>query len=227
VATNTTSAGLDVDNLELSTADDGSIFARADVLGGVWANAAFSLIRYNWADLSNGVETLLAGTLGDVTLLQGQVRAELRGLQQYLQQPVGAVCSPTCRVALGSTLCGVNLAPFTFAGTLTSVTSNQVFRDSGRAQAADYFKEGIITFTGGLNNGRSARIVGHLANGTFTVFKPMMRAVAIGDTYSVHAGCTKRFAEDCIAKFANGLNFQGEPHVPTIDTLTAAPPASA
>jgi hypothetical protein len=55
----------------------------------------------------------------------------------------------------------------------------------------------------------------------------MLRTVAIGDTYSVHAGCTKRFTEDCTTKFANALNFQGEPHVPTVDELTAAPPAGA
>jgi hypothetical protein len=49
----------------------------------------------------------------------------------------------------------------------------------------------------------------------------------VGDTYSVHAGCRKRLAEDCLAKFDNVLNFQGEPHRPTVDDLTASPEPNA
>ena len=223
----TTTAGLAVDNLELSTLDDGTVFTRADVLGGVWAGATFVLFRYNWGSPSDGIETLLAGTVGEIKLLRGQIVAELRGLQQALQQPVGATTSQTCRTRLGSTLCTINLATYPVTGTLTSVTSNLVFRDSARTEALDYFTEGTLTWTGGNNVGLSARISGHLANGTFTLAFPMLQTVQVGDTYSVHAGCRKRFTEDCVAKFSNALNFQGEPHAPAPDDLTSSPEVSA
>ena len=41
-------------------------------------------------------------------------------------------------------------------------------------------------------------------------------AAAAGDTFSVVAGCDKKFAT-CKAKFANALNFRGFPHLPGND----------
>ena len=47
----------------------------------------------------------------------------------------------------------------------------------------------------------------------------MPYAIAIGDTYTGIAGCRKNFTDDCVTKFANGVNFRGEPHVPGNDQL--------
>ena len=44
----------------------------------------------------------------------------------------------------------------------------------------------------------------------------MAAGLAVGDTLQVTAGCDKRFAT-CREKFANGLNFQGFPHMPGSD----------
>lgn len=223
VSTLALAAGLAVDNLELVTLDDGSTFTRRDVLAGVWRNAAFTISRYNHAAPADGQDVRLAGTVGNVTLQRGHVVAELRGLQQYLQQPVGNVSSKTCRARLGDSLCGVNLATYTVTGTLTGATSSQVFTDSARAEAADYFAEGVFTFTSGDNAGLSQKVKTHATGGVFTVSLPFLSPVQPGDTYTVHAGCRKRLAEDCVAKFSNVLNFQGEPHLPGIDQLTSPP----
>ncbi|MBI4291330.1 MAG: DUF2163 domain-containing protein [Betaproteobacteria bacterium] len=217
-----------VGNLELTTLHDGTVFTTADILGGAWRNAAFILFRYNWASLAAGVDTLLAGTFGEVTLKQNQVVAELRDLRQYLQQSVGSASSKTCRYRLGSTdknaggLCMKDLTAFTVTGTLTGVTSNQVFRDSARTENLAWFDEGQITFTGGANSGLSAKVKAYAADGTFTLALPLYGTVAIGDTYSAVAGCRKRLDEDCVAKFDNALNFGGEPHRKGLNDLTKA-----
>jgi uncharacterized phage protein (TIGR02218 family) len=218
---------LAVDNLALTTLDDGTIFTRADVVGGLWQNAAVYFFRYNWANLSDGVEPLTAGTIGEVQMMQGQVRAEVRGLQQYLQQPVGIVSSKTCRSRLGDGACTVNLASFTHSGTVTGVTSTQVFTASGLTQAADYFGDGLITWLTGPNTGISQKVKTHATGGVFTLALPMPTAIAIGNTFTAVAGCRKRLTEDCKTKFNNVLNFQGEPHRPGIDELTAEPDATA
>ena len=57
----------------------------------------------------------------------------------------------------------------------------------------------------------------------FTLTLPFPFDAAIGDTYSAIAGCRKRLTEDCKTRFANVLNFQGEPHLPGIDLLTKVP----
>lgn len=188
------------------------------MLGGVWRNAAFLISRYNWSSPADGTEPLLAGTVGEVELRRNSVVAELRGLQQYLQQTVGNVSSKTCRARLGDSLCTVNLASFTATGTLTSVSSNQVFADSARAEAAGWFDEGVLTFTSGTCAGLKQKVK-LFAGGQFTLSLPMLQAVQVGDGYSVYAGCRKRL-EDCAGKFNNVLNFQGEPHLPGIDALT-------
>jgi len=213
------SAGTGVDNLELSVFGDDSVFTPIDVLGGVWRNAAFTIFRYNWASPADGIDTLLTGTVGEVTLRGNTIVAELRGLQQYLQQPVGNVSTKACRTRLGSALCGVNLATYTFAATITTATSRQVFTAAALAQAAGYFAEGLLTWTSGANAGLSQKVKTFAAGGVVTLALPMLGTVSVGDGFDITAGCTKRLAEDCIAKFANVLNYQGEPHRPTLDDM--------
>ena len=212
-------AGLAVDNLELTTLDDGTIFSRVEVLAGVWRNADFIISRYNWANPADGVEVRMVGTVGEVHLKRGSITAELRGLQQYLQQPIGSVTSKTCRARLGDSLCRVVLTGYTFTGSVTASASQQVFTDSSKAQAADYFAEGIVTFTSGVNAGLSQKVK-TFTGGVFTLALPMLQAIAVGTTFTVVAGCRKRL-EDCSGKFNNVLNFQGEPHLPGVDQITA------
>lgn len=214
-----------VGNLELRTLHDGSLFTIVDILGGVWRNAAFVIFRYNWASLTDGVDTILAGTLGEFELRDTELTVELRDLRQYLQQPIGEVSSKTCRYRLGDSRCRKDLTAFTHTGTLTSVTSNQVFRDSSRTEDADYFGEGELEWTDGANDGLRAKVKEYAANGTFTLALPMLGAVAIGDTYIAIAGCRKRLEEDCRDKFDNVLNNGSEPHRQGIDNVTQRPTA--
>lgn len=216
------SAGLAVDNLELVTLDDGSTFTQADLLTGKWRNAAFTIARCNARSPADGVEVRMTGTLGNVALREGHVVAELRGLQQMLQQPIGAVTSYPCRARLGDALCTVNLAAWTHSASVTSVTSNQVFAASGLAQAADYFGEGILTWTSGPSLGLSFKVKLHGAGGALTLLLPTLLTVAVGHSFSIVAGCRKRL-EDCRDKFSNILNMQAEPHLPGVDALSAPP----
>lgn len=212
------SSGFSVDNLELTTLDDGTVFTKLDVLNGKWRNADFEISRYNWASPSDGVEVRIVGTIGEVRLHRGYITAELRGLQQYLQQPIGNVTSKTCRARLGDSLCTKVLTSFTFVGSVTSVTSAQVFTDSTKAQAADYFAEGLLTWTSGPSIGLTVKVKSFAA-GVFTLSLPLLSTIVIGHTFSVVAGCQKRLT-DCSTKFSNVLNFQGEPHLPGIDQMT-------
>jgi len=217
-----TAAGLAVDNLELTTLDDGSTFTSADVLTGKWRSAAFTISRCNARATGNGVQVRMAGTIGNVALREGYVVAELRGLQQILQEPIGSVSSRPCRTRLGSPLCTVDLAPWTHTASVTSVASNQVFTASSLAQAADYFGEGILTWTSGPSADLSFKVKTHAGGGVLTLMLPPLLTVAVGHSFSIVAGCRKRL-EDCRDKFNNVLNMQAEPHLPGIDAITSPP----
>lgn len=220
----TTSAST-VDNMEITTLDDGSLFTKIDILAGVWLNANFMIFRYNYASPADGIDILLVGTFGQVTPKPTSIVVELRGLQQYLQQPVGDPSSKTCRAEFGDSRCKFDLSAVTVTGAVTSVTNSQVFKDSSRTEVADYFGNGVLTWTSGDSLGLSQKVKDYALDGTITLNLPMLQAVAVGDTYQMVAGCRKRVDEDCVAKFDNVLNFQGEPHRPGIDVLTAAPQA--
>ena len=228
------SVGLNVDNLELTTLDDGTLFTVADVKSGIWQNAAFAIFRYNWASQTDGVDYLLSGTIGNVTLKLGSVMAELRGLQQYLQQPVGNVTSKTCRARLadqpsqaGNNRCGLVAASWTDTLTVTAVTDRRTFTATGPARAANWYAEGIATWMTGANAGLKAKIKSYSGAQVFELLTSQQRDIAVGDTLAALAGCRKRLAEDCLAKFNNVVNFQGEPHIPGLDALTQTPTTSA
>ena len=214
-----------VGNLQIETLHDGSLFTFNDIFGGRWRNASFLIFRYNWSDLDGGNDELLAGTFGELHLQQNKVIVELRDLRDKLQHSVGDASSKNCRYRLGDARCKVDLDgspnPFVVTGFLTHIASNRVFRDSARTEAADFFGHGEIQFEDGANAGFRMKIRSYDADGTFTLELPFYGTVSLGDTYTAIAGCRKRFVEDCIGKYDNGLNFGGEPHRKGLNSLTA------
>lgn len=209
-----TTSGLAVGNLELRTPNDGIVFPATDVFSRKWDHAEFEIFRFAWGAPEAGKDVLLSGHFGELELRDGEVHVELRSLAQYLQQPVGSASSRTCRYRLGDARCRVDLDALRVTGTVTQVTSQQVFRDSARTEPDDWFGEGVITFTSGQNSGISAKIRSYAADGTFTLFLPLVLPVSVGNSYSAVPGCRKRLEEDCRDKYNNVLNFGGEPHRP-------------
>lgn len=213
----TSAAGLSVDNLEFEGMLASAAITEADILSGKYDHAEISIFAVNYADTVMGKLHLKTGWLGEVTLQGGQFTAELRGLSSRLQQSIGEVYTSSCRAKLGDARCGVNLTSFTFTGTVTAVEAAHAFSDSSKTQGADYFANGLVTFTSGANAGFSMEIR-EFSNKRFGLFLPMPSAITVGDSYTVIAGCDKNFST-CISKFNNAINFRGEPHVPGTDKM--------
>ena len=219
-------ADFSVGSTEAQTLLDSEGFTTADLVSGKWDGASWELIRLNWRSVSDGVEVLKAGTLGNVSRRTGQFSVELLSFAQKLQNTVGAVTTPTCRWRLGDANCAIVLAGYTVTGTFTSSASQYAATDTARAEAAEYFTEGVLTITSGANAGLSQKVKA-FTTGAFTFSLPFPFVISAGVTYSVHAGCRKRLAEDCAAKFSNARRFGGEPHLPGVDKLARPPEYSA
>lgn len=96
--------------------------------------------------------------------------------------------------------------PYVSGGTITPAGSS-----------SGYFDNGVITFTGGLNAGISMEVQSYVP-GQMTLFQPLPYLPAIGDTYTMHAGCDKSNTT-CKARFNNLVNFRGFPFLPGIDKI--------
>lgn len=81
-----------------------------------------------------------------------------------------------------------------------------------------FFDYGVVKFLSGLNAGLSMEVRNYLP-GQFTLQLQMPYLAAIGDSYTMHAGCGKGLVPDCKNRFDNILNFRGEPYLPGLDVL--------
>ena len=77
------SSGFGVDNLELTTLDDGSLFTRNDVLSGVWQGSKFFIYRYNWANITQGIEKVTRGTIGNVKIQDNIIKTHTHWTNSY------------------------------------------------------------------------------------------------------------------------------------------------
>lgn len=210
-------SGLTVDNLELQGILSVEAITQEDLLSGRYDHAQISVFMVNYEAPSTGKLKLKTGWLGEVTVQGGQFTAEMRGLSAQLQQTIGEVYTKSCRATLADARCGVNLSAYSFSGTVTGIEANFAFTDASKTQSNGYFSGGLLRFTSGANQGLSME-VRDFTNRRFGLFLPLPNLIALGDTYTVSAGCDKEFTT-CIGKFNNALNFRGEPHVPGIDKL--------
>lgn len=217
-----TIANLAVDNLDIESAIDSETLSAADLRAGVWDGATIEIFLVNWANLTNGKVILKRGTIGEVELKDTVFRAELRGLSQTLSQQIVELYTPDCRADLGDTRCKVNLVALTVTGAITATTDRRSFTDTSRAEAANYWNGGLLTWTSGANVGRKMEVKAFASGGAFTLFLPMPSTVAVGDNYSLRPGCDKKFST-CKDRYNNVKNFRGEPNVPGNDQVLAYP----
>jgi len=89
--------------------------------------------------------------------------------------------------------------------------------------ADGWFEIGVLIMESGANAGVARDVVAwQQGSRTIGLFLPMPFAIAVGDVFRIQPGCDKRL-DTCRAKFANRLNFRGEPHVPSAKALSETP----
>lgn len=196
---------------------------ETDILDGRWDNAEVEVWRVNWASTDQRV-LMRRGNLGDIRRGRTSFVAEVRSLTHWLNQTVGRTYQFSCDADLGDTRCGVNLASpsWSASGTVATINGGRAFTAAALgAFATDAFALGVVRWTTGANAGRKAEIAS-FAGGAITLFEAPVRPIAIGDAFTATAGCDKQFAT-CSAKFGNGVNFRGFPHMPGEEAVLRYP----
>ncbi len=220
----TSSADLAVDNADIEGALSADALSAGDLAAGRYDSAAVEIFRVNWAEPETRL-LLKSGVIGEVRRDGDGFRAELRGLSHFLGQSTGRVYQRLCDVNLGSAKCGVDLSDpaFKTTGVVTVLRDDQSFIASGFSGFANsWFAHGLLTWTSGANLGASAHIKTQGQGGALALWLPAGADIAIGDAFTITAGCDKRFST-CGDKFANTINFRGFPLMPGNDFAVSYP----
>lgn len=224
--------GLSVDNSEAVGALRHDSVTEVDIALGRFDGARVTAWLVNWADVS-ARKLLFRGALGEITRSGGAFTAELRGLTDLLNRPVGRVFQHPCGAVLGDEACGVDLdAPGLRAvGVVTEVTpTGGLIVDVPGDFAPEWFQRGRLD----IRDGAAAGLWGAIKRDVLfedgarriDLWEPLRLAVAPGTQVGLVAGCDKRF-ETCREKFDNLLNYRGFPDVPQEEWILVHPTMTA
>lgn len=214
-------SGLSVEAGEVAGGFSSAAISEADVIAGRYDGARVEVFQVNWQAPEQRI-LLRMQEIGDVVRAGGAFRAELRRLTHRLDQVQGRIYGRRCDAVLGDGRCGVDLSKPAYrgSGTVISVLGETRIRVSGLdAMVAGYYRYGVFGFVDGANAGHACDIEDHRRDGddvTLSLWLPPPLPLAVGDAFTVTAGCDKSFGV-CGEKFANSLNFQGFPHMPGTD----------
>lgn len=218
--------GTEVQTMDLHIAADSSMLLngtpwlqalRLGALDGAYVKVE-RMVTDNWADTSRGALWMFGGNVSEITQI-GRTTAALTvksPLEQMNQVCPPDMVQPGCRYRLFEARCTLSKAAYGVNSTVAAgSTKSQI--NCGLSQAADWFTLGTITFTSGANTGIS-RTVKSYAPGVIGLSFPLLATPGIGDAFTAYPGCDKQQAT-CSGKFANLVNFGGEPYVPIPETV--------
>lgn len=211
---------LDPDNVALDGAISGDAISEADLVAGRWDGASLTLFGVEWDRPDSGITPLVRGTLGAVNAGGGGFSVELDGPGATLGAAVVEATSATCRAELGDRRCRVDLARHRRFARVVSADDAVVTLDIAETRANSH-AFGMLRWIGGANGGLSDAIMAS-AGATVTLAAPPRFAVVAPVLVELIEGCDKTIAT-CAGRFANAINFRGEPHLPGNDLLTRYP----
>lgn len=217
--------GLSVDDLTIEFNPSSEDFLGEISLVEAFRNGSFdgaevqldvAFYKEGWEDTPLILEKLFVGNI-DVDEVGGSyVKTSVKSFTELLNSAFPThVYQASCCYALYSAGCGVNRANFSEnAYVLQNSTKTQI--NCSLRKPAGYYQNGVITFLSGknINIKKSVKIQ---QSGFIQLTTPLQYAPAIGDMFSIAAGCNKTMSM-CRDKFKNFANYSGTPFVPKSDS---------
>lgn len=217
------SLGLDNDGLDVRGALTSDALRRDDLEAGRWDSAYLEIFLFDWTDPALGRRLLANGELGAVSFSDAAFEAELLGLKTVFGRSVVPQTSPSCRATFCDNACGLNRQRFGHFATVLAVEDDKMFVDLPAIVPVNGFANGSVRWLEGLHCGLTFDIWQSDATG---ILVPAMAdaAAGVGSRVYLVEGCDKQLST-CAERFANALNFRGEPYLPGNDLLTRYPGA--
>lgn len=214
------SARFEPDTAEVVGALSHDSITAADLTAGRFDGARVLIGLFDW---ENGEQHVLyRGAIGSVLEDAGKFTAELQSRKAELQRDPAPRTSPACRAQFCGPGCTLSAVAFTHEATLASVnfTANSVIMTTAATPAE--LALGTLRWLDGPHAGQSMRVLAGNATGLI-LDEPFNPAMAPGLRAIVREGCD-HLLDTCSVRFANAVNFQGEPFLPGNDQIFRYPP---
>lgn len=218
------STGLSVNNTEAVGLLQSAVIDPADIAAGRFDGAEVINWLVQWDNVT-ARQIRFRGTIGEMTRRAGAFEADLRGLTDALNQPLGRSFLKNCSAVLGDQVCGFSTDNplYRTEAQVRSVAEGVLVLPIGGFQDS-WFTHGRLSVLDGLAAGLAGavkhdRTVKGLRE--VTIWEPLA-GLAVGDTVQLDAGCDKR-GQTCRVKFDNFTNFSGFPHIPGDDWMASVP----
>ncbi len=214
------SAGFEPDSAEVEGALSHDSIAAADLASGRFDGAR---VLIGLADWETGTrEVLYRGTIGSVVEEAGKFTAGLQSRKAELALDPIPRTSPACRALFCGPGCTLPALRYTHEAVLSSfdIVANSVAIASIAANAD--LVGGTLRWLEGPHAGRTMTIMAAASSG-LVLDEPLDPALTPGLRAIVREGCDHRL-DTCATRFANAVNFQGEPFLPGNDQIYRTPP---
>jgi len=216
-------ADLGADSVDIHGALAHDAISAEDLAAGRFDGAQVQMGVTDWE--TGDLAVLYRGEIGAISQEAAGFSAELLSAKSQLEIDPVPRTSPTCRAQFCGPGCALSAARFTHELRVATIDlgANAVSFASG--PAADQFRDGSLRWLGGPQAGQANTVVD--IQGELLVLEHAIdSALAPGALARLREGCDHTIVT-CAARFANSINFQGEPSLPGNDLLTRLPPGSA
>lgn len=213
-------ADLDPDSAEALGALTHEAITGKALAAGRFDRAQVRIGVVDWETLER--EVLYSGTIGTVADEDGSFSADLVSRKvELLRDPIPRT-SPSCRAPFCGPGCNLNPVRYTSQVTLASLdllANSAVF-----AEALDpaVHAGGTLRWLDGPQAGMAMGVMAGDGTGGLVLDLPLDEAIPAGARALLREGCDHRL-DTCAARFANAVNFRGEPFLPGNDLLTRYP----
>lgn len=215
------SSDFEPDSAEVEGALSHEAIDSADLAAGRFDGAQVAIGVVDWESLECHV--LFRGSIGTVAEEGAKFSAQLVSRKAELQRDPVPRTSPTCRAAFCGPGCGLSAANFTHPASVVSADQGANAVTVAAPVPPALLLGGRLRWIDGAAAGQAAQIA-DVEESTLWLAEPLDFVPPAGLRIELREGCD-RTLETCASRFANAVNFQGEPFLPGNDLIARYPAA--
>ncbi len=209
------SADFEPDSAEMSGALAHAAVTSEDLEAGRFDEARVEMGIVDWETLER--EVIYTGRIGTVEEDAGSFTAELLSEKSRLDVDTIPRTSPTCRARFCGPGCNLPVSRFANASRVAVIGQEGTRLIVADEIAPTDYLDGEVRVLDGAGTGLIHEVTA-IDDGAFVLSPALAETVAVGTRIELRQGCDHRWAT-CSGRFANGVNFRGEPFLPGNDLL--------